>query len=64
MTTTIRITCRNNADTRKFDVLGDLAKVKHNGGKLMIATLDDSDLAAVKELLEESRMVAGYEVTE
>lgn len=59
---TIRITCSNNSDARDFRLLGTLAKVKHNGGKLVIAQVTESDLAAAKELLDDSHKVASYEV--
>ena len=61
---TIRITTRNNADARKFEVLDDVgsANCRHNGGKLVIATVDDADLAAAEALLDASHAVAGYEV--
>jgi len=63
--TTIRITTRNNSDTRNFTVLDSIssATVKHNGGKVMVAKLDASDLAAAERLLDEAREVASYETT-
>lgn len=63
-TTQIRITMRNNTDARRADILGDIgsASVRHNGGKLVIATVDASDLDAAKELLDASNAVASYEV--
>lgn len=61
--TTIRITTRNNSDTRNFTVLDAIgsATVKHNGGKVMIARLDDSDVAEAERLLDAAREVASYE---
>jgi hypothetical protein len=59
----IRITARNNSDCRAFDVLDETsATVKHNGGKTMIAMVSADELETVKGLLDESRMVSGYEV--
>jgi hypothetical protein len=58
----IRVTCRNNSDARTFPDLGRSASSKHNGGKLVIVTCEDSDLDAVKGALEESHAVASYEV--
>lgn len=65
MTTTkvIRVQARNNADCRKFSALDSVdATVKHNGGKLLIVTCDDADLAAVEAALDASHQVASYEV--
>lgn len=60
----IRVTARNNSDARKFDVLDDVrsAKSRHNGGKLVIVTCDDGDLAEVESLLDASHAVSAYEV--
>lgn len=62
MTTTIRITCRNNSDARSFSLLDGLAKSRHNGGKLVIAQVELSDLAEVKARLDDSGTVSTYEV--
>lgn len=59
--TTFRITCRNNSDARNFQLLGDLADARHNGGKLVIARVEDEDVPEVKRLLDDSYMVASYE---
>lgn len=61
---TIRVTTRNNSDARDFVVLHDIdsAKCRHNGGKLVVVTLDASDVAAAKRLLDDSRAVAEYTV--
>ncbi len=62
MNTVIRIKTRNNSDARNFRLLGDLADVNHNGGKLVIARVEADDVDAVKALLDDSYMVASYEV--
>lgn len=62
MPITVRIKCRNNSDARNFRLLGDLADVNHNGGKLVIARVEADDVEAVKALLNDSYMVASYEV--
>lgn len=63
MTKVIRVQARNNSDCRKFSALDDVrATAKHNGGKTMIVTCEDADLAAVEAALNESAQVASYEV--
>lgn len=63
MTTTIRIQTRNNSTARAFDLLdGTDAKCRHNGGKLVIATVDAEDVPAVVAILDESYQIASYEV--
>jgi ribosome-interacting GTPase 1 len=63
-TTTIKITARNNSDARNFDVLDEFrgASARHNGGKVVIATVRTADLVQVIETLGASHAVAGYEV--
>jgi hypothetical protein len=62
--TTIRVTTRNNSDTRKFHVLDDVrsAKCRHNGGNLMIVELDSADVGEAVALLEASHAVARYQI--
>lgn len=63
MNKTIRIQARNNSDARAFGVLdATSARVKHNGGKTVIATVDEAELASVVELLDGSWAVASYEI--
>lgn len=63
MTKRINVTVRNNSDARKFSALDGLsATARHNGGKLMIVTCGDADLAAVEAALDDSAQVARYEV--
>lgn len=62
MIKTIRIQTRNNSDARNFRLLGDLAEAKHSGGKIVIARVEESDLAEVEALLDDSHMVASYEI--
>lgn len=64
-TVTLRITMKNNSDARRADALRSIrsAKARHNGGKLVIATVDADDLDAARELLEESHAVASFEVS-
>lgn len=63
----VRITTRNNSDARNFTLLRGLCRpsdVRHNGGKLVIAIIDDAALTDVVRLLEDSHAVASYEVVE
>ena len=64
MTTTIKIEMANNSDARRADVLRSIrgASCRHNGGKIVIATVDSDDLDAARELLEESHAVKSFEV--
>jgi hypothetical protein len=64
--TKIRITCRNNKDARtalKAEI-GHLCETRHNGGRLVIAEVDDAPgkLDAVTARLDESHDVVSYEV--
>ena len=63
-TTTIRVTCSNNSDARALRVgLDGLDhKARHNGGKLVIVTVDAADVDAARGLLDDSHAVASYEV--
>lgn len=61
---TIRIQARNNSDCRRFGALDGIrsARVRHNGGRLMIATVAADDIAEAVVALDESAQVATYEV--
>jgi hypothetical protein len=54
---------RNNSDARRADVLADIdsASARHNGGKLVIVTLDADDRERAERLLDESHAVASYD---
>jgi hypothetical protein len=64
-TQTIRITMRNNSDARACRALPDVgsAKLRHNGGKLVIATVDAADVDAAREALDADHGVSSYEVS-
>lgn len=64
MSTTIRVQMKNNSDARKIGSTGKLVwmSAKHNGGKTVIVTVDDSQLDKAVGLLDESHLVASYEV--
>lgn len=53
----IRITCRNNSDARRGLDL-PAGNSKHNGGKVIIATVHEDDLADVTAWLDASHAVA------
>lgn len=57
---------RNNSDARKAAILDDVssAQARHNGGKLVIVTLDRDDVEAAKEILDGSHSVDRYEITQ
>lgn len=61
---TVRVTMRNNSDARRADVLETVgsAKARHNGGKLVIVTVDSDDVSEATQLLDASHAVASYEV--
>jgi len=63
-TTTIRIEMKNNNDARGLRVLADFsgASRKHNGGKVVIATVQTGDLSLATDALESDNLVASYEV--
>lgn len=57
-----RIVCENNSDARDFRVLSDVAvTTRHNGGKVVICTIQAEDAAQADRLLDESNKVSSYE---
>jgi len=64
MTTKLRIVMTNNSDARRADILADIrsASAKHNGGKVVIVTIDDDDLEAARTALDGSHQVREWEV--
>lgn len=63
MTKTIRIQTTINSYARNFDMLDSLAVTcKHNGGKIVIVTVDADDIDAARAVLEDSYKVAAFEV--
>jgi len=62
--TKLRITMTNNSDARRADILADIrsASAKHNGGKVVIVTIDDDDLEAARDILDGSHQVREWEV--
>ncbi len=59
---TVRIVMRNNADARKAPPKLGGVPVKHNGGKLVIATCPASEIEEFKEFLNEENSVSSYEL--
>ena len=63
--TQYRITCSNNSDARDFRLLDEITrKVRHNGGKLVVAEVDSADTIAADAILDASHKVASYEKVE
>lgn len=63
MTTTIKISMHNNSDARKLSIADVIAvPCKHNGGKVVIATVPVSRVEAVCALLDDDHSVKEYEV--
>jgi len=62
----IRVTCRNNSDARKCVILDDVpsAICRHNGGKIIIVTVPNEDLARVEKILETSHLITAYDTVE
>lgn len=59
---TYRITCTNNADARHFKLLDRFTStVRHNGGKVVVALVDDDERVPVEAILDASHQVASYE---
>ena len=60
----LRITMNNNSDARRADVLADIrsAQARHNGGKIVIVTIDDDDLEAARTALEGSHQVREWDI--
>ncbi len=69
MTTTIRANLTNNSTARTWggaraqDVMDDAPRgtIRHNGGKTVIVTCDESDEAEMRAALESSSAVASVE---
>lgn len=63
---TIKITMSTNAlasNPSKVEALiPGLYGARHNGGKVVIATVEEADLAAVEEALDSAHQVTAYEV--
>ena len=69
--TKFTIVCENNSDARNYSrSLGRLEALsikggcKHNGGKTVVAIVAPENAAAVESLLEASRAVRSFEMTD
>lgn len=66
MTKTIKITMSTNAlassPSKVEALIPGLYGAKHNGGKVVVATVTAADLAAVEEALDSAYQVIAYEV--
>jgi hypothetical protein len=56
-----RIECENNSDARGFKLLDGVAETtRHNGGKIVICTVDDRQVARAEAILDASHKVRSY----
>lgn len=63
--TTIKITCTTNAyaaQPSKLEREIAIGRCRHNGGKIIILTVDDSDVAEATTRLDAIAQVVSYEV--
>ena len=58
--TKLKIELANNSDARRWSALLPSVPARHNGGKTMIAIVDDSDVERVRARLDEADAVKSY----